>query len=175
MTEHEATGDSDPSARCQIIRDTFAYNVCECPNTQTAFEVVCAAMPEEDFATAVQTPFLLAVCGGGASWAARLHCDGDMRMLVFRPELEDLSWPEAVGEVAHELAHLALGHDHIEAFRPTDEFEACAKAAQWGFGPEILDLVATVTQNEDPPYGWDDCVSRADELAALVRELGEHE
>jgi len=71
-------------------------------------------------------------------------------LLVFRPETVKLSRKAALGEVAHQFAHLVLRLDHgvdSESF-PAGEEMADTLAAGWGFKGEIEAKVAEWKQLE---------------------------
>ena len=81
-----------------------------------------------------------------------LDCEGgsEVTLLTLNRELDGRSQGELVGIIAHELAHLALGHrfaswEGKRKLRLREEYEADASACQWGFrGPLIAGLRATM-------------------------------
>jgi len=81
-----------------------------------------------------------------------LDCEEDsgMTLLTLNRELDGRAQGELVGIIAHELAHLALGHRFVSwegkrKLRFREELEADALACQWGLrGPLIAALRATM-------------------------------
>jgi len=75
-----------------------------------------------------------------------------LTILTLNRELSRRPTEEIVGVIAHELAHLALGHRFVawegkRELRLREEYEADAQACQWGFrGPMIAVLKATVEE-----------------------------
>jgi len=63
----------------------------------------------------------------------------DARVFYLSPKLEEEQWPVVVGVVAHELAHLVLGHrllvKHKQYQRQEDE--AWNKVRSWGLGRAV--------------------------------------
>lgn len=67
----------------------------------------------------------------------------DARILYLSPVLEKATWDHLVAIVAHELAHIALGHDSTHVC--SDEYEAPEEeafkaAVEWGFARETKKL-----------------------------------
>jgi hypothetical protein len=65
-----------------------------------------------------------------------------MTLLALNRELDGCPRREVVGIIAHELAHLALGHRFVSwegkrQLRLKEEYEADALACQWGFREEL--------------------------------------
>jgi len=81
-----------------------------------------------------------------------LDCEegSGMTLLALNRELDGRAQGEVVGIIAHELAHLALGHRFVSwegkrKLRFREELEADALACQWGLrGPLIAALRATM-------------------------------
>ena len=63
-------------------------------------------------------------------------------VIYFREGAENQSYDMVLGEVAHEMAHMVLGHNAL-AVDPADtcEFDACSLAIKWGFGEQTLMIV----------------------------------
>lgn len=74
-----------------------------------------------------------------------LDCEGGsgVTLLTLNRELDDRAQGALVGIIAHELAHLALGHRFVSwegkrKRRLREEYEADALACQWGFQEELM-------------------------------------
>ena len=81
-----------------------------------------------------------------------LDCEGGsgVTLLTLARELDDRAQGELVGIIAHELAHLALGHRFISweekrKSRLREEYEADALACQWGFQRELMAALEALT------------------------------
>jgi len=84
-----------------------------------------------------------------------LDCEEDsgMTLLTLNRELEGRAQGELVGIIAHELAHLALGHRFISwegkrRLRLREEYEADALACRWGFQGELMAALLTGVEEE---------------------------
>jgi len=75
-----------------------------------------------------------------------------LTLLTLNEGLKERPLGEIVGIIAHELAHLALGHRFVSwegkrKLRLKEEYEADALACQWGFrGPLIAALRASMNE-----------------------------
>ena len=59
----------------------------------------------------------------------------DQGEVLLSPSLLNLPWDIAIGTLAHEFAHVFLGHTGMAGLQ--EEHEADALACQWGFTEEI--------------------------------------
>lgn len=85
-----------------------------------------------------------------------LDCEGDsgVILLTLNEGLKGRSLGDIVGIIAHELAHLALGHRFIswEGKRKLglrEEYEADALACQWGFDAELTAVLEALIGMEE--------------------------
>lgn len=72
-------------------------------------------------------------------------------LLTLNERLKERPWEEIVGIMAHELAHLALGHRFVSwegkrKLRLREEYEADGLACQWGFREELMAALLTGVQ-----------------------------
>ena len=81
-----------------------------------------------------------------------LDCEGDsgVILLTLNEGLKKRPLGDIVGIIAHELAHLALGHRFVswEGKRKLglrEEYEADALACQWGFQGELMAALEALT------------------------------
>jgi len=75
-------------------------------------------------------------------------------LLTLNQELGRRSTEEIVGVIAHELAHLALGHRFVSwegkrELRLREEYEADALACQWGFQGELMAALEAIADVEE--------------------------
>lgn len=82
-----------------------------------------------------------------------LDCGGDsgVILLTLNRGLKGRPLGDIVGIIAHELAHLTLGHRFVKwegkrKLRPKEEYEADALACQWGFQAELRAALLTGVQ-----------------------------
>jgi len=69
--------------------------------------------------------------------------DSGLTLLTLNEALKERPLGEIVGIIAHELAHLALGHRFVawegkRQLRLREEYEADGLACQWGFREELM-------------------------------------
>lgn len=64
------------------------------------------------------------------------------KVLYLSPLLERAAWDFVVGIVAHELAHLTLGHDPTPQDYETQENEVFKRIREWGFEREAKKVQA---------------------------------
>ena len=98
-------------------------------------------MPKEATHLILSTAFVCWV-GGGRSWTGRP--EGRCRLVLLDPRLPCYSCDMVTGIVAHEFAHVVLGH---ERGGTKAEDKADCLAGEWGFGREI----AAVRAGLPPP------------------------
>jgi Zn-dependent protease with chaperone function len=77
-----------------------------------------------------------------------------MTLLTLNRDLDSRPHGEIVGVIAHELAHLALGHRFVSwegkrKVRLREEYEADALACQWGFEEELKAALEALTGLEE--------------------------
>lgn len=60
-------------------------------------------------------------------------------VIYLRWGMENEVYDRVLGEIAHEMAHMVLGH--ALDFTDTAEFDACALAIRWGFRTQTLAIV----------------------------------
>ncbi len=84
-----------------------------------------------------------------------LDCEGDsgVILLTLNEGLKGRPLGDIVGIIAHELAHLVLGHRFVswEGKRKLglrEEYEADALACQWGFHAELMAALLTGVEKE---------------------------
>lgn len=84
-----------------------------------------------------------------------LDCEGGSKVtfLTLSEGLKERPLGEIVGIIAHELAHLALGHRFVwwggkRKLRLREEYEADALACQWGFEEELMAALLTEVEEE---------------------------
>lgn len=75
-------------------------------------------------------------------WGADVQKEG---IIFFDPSLLDLPTDIAIGTVAHEFAHLFLGHTGKGGIQ--EDYEADELACRWGFSAEA----EAMRQHEGPP------------------------
>jgi hypothetical protein len=130
--------------------DDFLNNQERCrvsgPRLREALEQALSRIPRSVYELLVQGECPLYVLESSRiSGVLALGCGRDfgMNLLTLSRELDGWSQSELVGLMAHELAHLALGHQGFipresrHEFRAAEELEAHALACQWGFGDEL--------------------------------------
>ena len=76
-----------------------------------------------------------------------------LTLLTLNEALKERPLGQIVGIVAHELAHLALGHRFVSwegkrQLRLREEYEADALACQWGFQGELMAALLTGVEEE---------------------------
>ncbi len=76
-----------------------------------------------------------------------------LTLLTLNEALKERSLGEIVGIIAHELAHLALGHRFVSwegkrQLRLREEYEADALACQWGFRERLMAALLTAVEEE---------------------------
>lgn len=84
-----------------------------------------------------------------------LDCEGGsgVTLLTLNRELDGKARGEVVGIIAHELAHLALGHRFVSwegkrKLRLREEYEADGLACKWGFQEELIAALLTGVEEE---------------------------
>ncbi|HAL62440.1 MAG TPA: hypothetical protein DCP08_08555, partial [Chloroflexi bacterium] len=75
-------------------------------------------------------------------------------LLTLNEALKERPLGEIVGIIAHELAHLALGHRFVawegkRKLRLREEYEADGLACQWGFQGELMAALEALTGMEE--------------------------
>jgi hypothetical protein len=153
--------------------------VTNATRTRNALFTVLTTMPNDAW-VALQDGGLCAILLGNACYPVRLTAAKptvaagtvELPVLVLDGTIEDRDPDMIVAEVAHELAHIALGHDNVRKRPTTDtiEFDACALAIRWGFARETIAMVerdATATATSHGP-AWRVCLSRLSDLRKLA-------
>ena len=152
-----------------------------CPEVERAIMTVMEGMPEEDFDALEDAGLIIRYAG--ASSPEPMFCpphDKEIHwwLLILVSDIQGQPYDCIVGEVAHELAHVVL-LDEYGTTTETSEFDACAKAIQWGFGKEMLArLYRMKSQRLEGTAGdsgpeWDYCISHMDELEALAEQAAD--
>ncbi len=115
------------------------------PGIREALEEVLSRVPDSVYNTLVHGDRPLYVAESSRiAGVVSLDCEGTsgLILLTLNEALKERPRGEIVGIIAHELAHLALGHrfaswEGKRKLRLREEYEADALACQWGFQGEL--------------------------------------
>lgn len=170
--------DHDTYRRMDLLRSALRTAV-QCPKIDRALVEVGLRLPEEVLDEVEELHFLIFYAAASEPMKLNLPgAEGDANgcwLLALASDLEEASYEEVVGTIAHELAHILLDHDNFDD-SPNAEFDACAKAIEWGFAEETLVIVRVQRDGEsDGGPAWQDCANRISELEAMVGALEEGE
>ncbi len=123
------------------------------PRIREALEEVLSRLPDSVYNNLVHgdRPLYMAESSRIAG-VVTLDCEegSGMTFLTLNQELEGRAQEELVGIIAHELAHLALGHRFVwwggkHQQRLREEYEADGLACQWGFQGELMAALEALT------------------------------
>lgn len=124
------------------------------PGIREALEEALSRLPDSVYNNLVHGDRPLYVAESSRiAGVVSLDCEGGSRvtLLTLNEGLKERPLGEIVGIIAHELAHLALGHRFVswEGKRKLglrEEYEADALACQWGFHAELMAALLTGVQ-----------------------------
>ncbi len=127
------------------------------PGIREALEEVLASLPDSVYNTLVRGDRPLYVAESSRiAGVVSLDCEGDsgVILLTLNEGLQERSRGEIVGIIAHELAHLALGHrfaswEGKRKLRLREEYEADALACQWGFQRELRAALEALSEVQE--------------------------
>lgn len=144
---------------CQVeLTKFFSHNFDEWSVLFKVFGKVLAQLPKKDFQKISRIRNLILICPkipGGCVESLKLPAKkGRVVLITFDRDLISRDEAIIIGIVAHELAHLRLGHpEHRDEVTPSLEDDAAwlkywreiqgqepladGQASLWGFGPEI--------------------------------------
>lgn len=154
----------------------------ECPRLTRALIDVVQRLSDEHFdqLDALDLRIVHAAASTHEVWPIVVPCDGaratpghvrvhtmDLHVVILRSDIEDQPYAAVVGEIAHELGHVFLGHES-GGLDDEGEFEACVWAVRAGFKEEVLALLRYMKDGNAPDEPrWSSCLARYDELAAI--------
>lgn len=128
--------------RCRVSDDRI----------RKALEEVLSRLPDMEALLNGERPLYIAQSSriGGV---VTLGFPSGLTLLTLNEALKERPLGEMVGIIAHELAHLALGHRFVSwegkrELRLREEYEADALACQWGFRGELMAALEALTEEE---------------------------
>ena len=156
----------------ELLEQQLVYSMhYECPKIEKAvYEVLCA-VPEDTWEVLERLAWRVHYVA--CSYVVKEHilpCSTEVVQTVvyLGGDLEQESYDIVLAEIAHEIAHVVLGHDALAIDTPiTCEFDACALATQWGFREQMIELVKRMASEENFNNSWADCVRRIEELKTI--------
>lgn len=137
--------------------DDFLNNQERCrissPRIREALEEALSRVPDSVYNNLVHGDRPLYVAESSRiAGVVTLDCEGDsgVILLTLNEGLKERPLGDIVGIIAHELAHLALGHRFVawegkRQLRLREEYEADALACQWGFRGELMAALEALT------------------------------
>ncbi|MFQ6001598.1 MAG: hypothetical protein ACE5LG_08005 [Anaerolineae bacterium] len=118
-----------------------------------ALEEVLSRLPDIEALLDGERPLYIAQSSriGGV---VTLGFPSGLTLLTLNEALKERPLGEIVGIIAHELAHLALGHRFVSwegrrQLRLREEYEADALACQWGFQGELMAALEALSGAEE--------------------------
>lgn len=134
--------------RSGVVSD-FLVNEERCrissPRIREALKEVLSRVPDSVYNALVHGEYPLYVAESSRiAGVVALDCEGGsgLTLLTLNEGLKGRPLGDVVGIIAHELAHLALGHRFVSwerkrQLRLREEYEADGLACQWGFREEL--------------------------------------